>query len=139
MSGDFTAPTPELVAAFEMRLTRAATLSVGETGTGGERAYVAVTGGSFIGEALAGRIVGGGETLLARADGVTMVEASYLIVFDGGATARGFGTGYRTASGLRVSLLFEAAQDGPVAALATRAFVAEQPQGSDIMTIFRII
>jgi hypothetical protein len=74
---------------------------------------------------------------------VTVIEASYYLAFSDGAVARCFGTGYRGGSDLaaymRLSLLFEAAEDSSVAALATRAFIAEQPAGSSAMTICRII
>jgi len=140
---DFTAPTPALQPAFRMRIERGAALSVGTVATGGERLYLPVTGGAFEGEGLRGRLAGGGETLLARADGVTMVEASYLIAFPGGMVARAFGSGYRTGGadfrGLRLPLYFEVAQDGALAALATSAFIAAQGEDDDVMTIHRII
>lgn len=143
MTQNLQAPIPGLAPAFDMKLKRGEPISVGEIATGGRRSYVPVIGGAFEGEGLSGTVHGGGETLLERADGVTMVEASYYIAFADGTVARCFGTGYRTKgetfAGARLSLLFEAAEDGSVAALATRAFIAEQAEGSETMTINRII
>jgi hypothetical protein len=142
MREPFDAPIPFLTPAFALALDRAAPVTLGAIATGGVRALVSVTGGCFSGDGFEGRIVGGSELSLARADGVTAVEASYLIDLGGGALARCHGQGYRTAgpdfAGLRLALQFEAAQDGPGAALATRAFVAEQAEGSAILTVCRI-
>ncbi|MBN8831392.1 MAG: DUF3237 family protein [Sphingomonadales bacterium] len=133
------APTPDLLPAFTMRIERAAPIVVGAIATGGARHHVPVASGTFEGEGLAGNLVGGGETLLERADGVTVIEASYYIAFTDGAVARCFGTGYRTGALTRLSLLFEAAEESSVAPLATRAFIAEQQEGSPTMTICRIV
>ncbi len=142
MSEDPDARVPGLAEAFIMTPERGAPVVVGEIATGGRRSHAPVTGGRFVGEGLSGVLVGGSEMLLERADGVTVVEASYYIAFADGAVARCFGTGYRTAgqpfAGTRLSLLFEAAENGSLAALATRAFIAEQPEGGDAMTICRI-
>jgi hypothetical protein len=135
--------TPGLVKAFSMHIASGPSVVVGAIATGGARTYCPITGGTFEGEGHDGRIVGGSETLLRRADGVTMVEASYYIAFADGAVTRAFGTGYRTegdpVDGLRVSLLFEATEESEVADLATRAFIAERATGSATMTIYRII
>ena len=145
MTETFTAPTPGLVHAFDLIVERGRPVIVGDIATGGRRSHVPVCGGTFEGEGLSGRLIGGGETLLERADGVTAIEASYYIAFANGAVARCFGTGYRTAdSGMRLALLFEAAKGSSVAALATRSFVAEQAPGSSpgagaILSISRII
>lgn len=142
MEQDFSAPEPGLAHAFDMRVERGPPVEVGLIATGGRRRQVPVTGGSFVGGGLAGTLVGGAETLLERADGVTMVEASYYIAFAGGAVARCFGNGYLTRrdgfAGTRLALLFEAEEGGPVAELATRAFLAEQPEGAAVTTILRI-
>lgn len=136
--GDFSAPAPGLTHAFDMKVERGDPVDIGLTATGGKRSQVSVTGGSFIGGGLNGTLVGGSELMLERADGVTVVEANYYIAFANGAAARCFGTGYRTAGGMRLSLLFEAAEGGPVAELATRAFLAEWPDGAGVTTIARI-
>ena len=112
-------------------------------GSGGDFPLVQSDGsGRFRGEGLTGSVVAGGETLLQRADGVVVVEANYYIRFADGAVARCFGRGYRTMSGeftgLRLSLLFEAAGDGSVAMLTTRVYVAEQPEAGAVLTISRI-
>lgn len=136
------APVPGLACAFELTLLRDTPVIVGTTPTGGQRSHVPVIGGRFRGEGLTGSVVAGGETLLQRADGVVVVEANYYIRFADGAVARCFGRGYRTISGeftgLRLSLLFEAAGDGSVAMLATRVYVAEQPEAGAVLTISRI-
>lgn len=143
MTQELEAPTPGFAHAFDMTMERADPVTVGDIATGGRRIYVPLAGGLFEGEGLSGRLVTGGEMLLQRADGVTVVEASYYIAFADGAVARCFGNGYRTRdgdfAGMRLSLLFEAAEGGSVAALATRAFVAEQPDGSATLSISRII
>lgn len=129
---------PVLVPAFALRLERAGSIVIGQVTTGGQRSQIAITGGSFAGEGLSGTVVGGSETLLARGDGVTVVEASYLVSFGTAGTVRAHGTGYRTSAGLRLSLLFEADAAGPLAALTTRAYLAEQPVGEAELTIARI-
>jgi len=143
MTDDLTAPVPGLAPAFAMRIERGEPVRVGAIATGGRRSHVSVTGGSFTGEGLSGTLTGGSETLLERTDGVTMIEVVYYITFSDGAVARCFGTGYRTApphfGGTRLSLLFEAAETGSVAALATRAFMAEQVDGDALVSINRII
>jgi hypothetical protein len=143
MTTDLQAPTPDLVKAFDMTLERAAPLAVGAIATGGHRTSIAVTGGLFEGEGLRGQLVGGTELLLRRGDGIGVVEASYLIAFADGRVVRAFGTGYHIDEhdfrGMRLSLLFEAAEDGPFAPLATRAFVGEVIAGSESMTIYRIV
>lgn len=136
--GDFSAPAPGLAHAFAMKAERGEPVDIGLTATGGRRSQVPVIGGSFVGSGLNGTLVGGSELLLERADGVTVIEANYYIAFTNGAAARCFGTGYRTGGGTRLSLLFEAAEGGPVAELATRAFLAELPDGAGVTTIARI-
>lgn len=142
MADDFTAPSPGFDHAFDAIIEREAPVTVGSIATGGRRIYRPIKGGSIEGSGFSGTFVGGGETLLERADGVIDVEASYYIAFANGAAARCFGKGYITRgdrfSGLRLALLFEAAEDGPAAELATRAFMAEQAQGSRLMQIARI-
>lgn len=137
------APTPGLADAFELLLIRGTPIDVGAIATGGRRSHVPVTGGTFVGEGLAGEVRGGGELQLARNDGVITVEANYYIAFADGAVARCFGTGYRTNSaeftGMRLSLLFEAAEDTSVASLATRAFLAEQKGDEARLAISRIV
>lgn len=143
MAEQLDAPTPGFAHAFDMIVEYGTPVEVGVIATGGARRYRPLIGGTFAGEGLSGQLSGGGDTLLERADGVTMVEASYYISFADGATARCFGTGYRTSDGsfvgTRLSLLFEAAEGSSVAALATRAFVGEQADGSLLLSISRII
>ena len=143
MTDSFAAPEPGFAPAFRMTPLRAAPVTVGEIATGGRRSYISVGGGTFEGDGLEGRLVGGGEMHLLRADGVTVVEASYYVAFSDGSFARCFGNGYRTSApdfaGLRLALLFEAAEESSVAHLARLAFVAEQPEGSPVLNIERIV
>lgn len=135
----FTAPTPSLTAAFDLHLQRAAPIVVGRIGTGGVRSHVTVIGGRLEGRPEGGEIIGGSETRLKRADGVTLVEAAYLIRLACGATVRGHGTGYEEAGGaLRLSLLFETPQEGAVPDAFGRAYVGEQATDSRVMTLHRI-
>ncbi|HWJ70743.1 MAG TPA: DUF3237 family protein [Sphingobium sp.] len=143
MTEPLDAPTPGFAHAFDMIVEHGAPMEIGVIATGGARRYRPVTGGTLAGEGLCGQLTGGGEMLLERADGATMVEASYYIRFADGAVARCFGTGYHTPDGpfvgTRLSLLFEAAEGSSVAALATRAFVGEQADGNPLLSISRII
>jgi hypothetical protein len=142
MSPDFQAPTPHLVHVFNMVVDRANAISVGSIATGGRRTYVPVSGGRFEGEGLSGTLVSGGELLLERADGVTMIEASYYIAFPEGTVIRCSGTGYRTSdagfSGMRLALLFEAPEASSLSELVARAFLAEEPEGTGTMSLSRI-
>lgn len=137
------APIPDLAHAFDMVVERGAPVKVGKLASGGTRTYLPVSSGRFIGEGMAGTLVGGGETLFQRADGVTVVEAVYYVQSQDGWAARAFGNGYQTIDGnfigTRMTLLFEADEDGPLAHLATSAFVAEQIPGSATVAISRII
>ncbi|NBC37434.1 DUF3237 family protein [Novosphingobium sp. FSY-8] len=138
---DCTAPTPFLTPAYRLWLDRAAPATIGTIATGGLRRITTMRDGHLSGDGLDARLVSGSETELTRANGLTIVEASYVLDC-GGTLLRAFGTGFRKSaedfSGLRLSLLFEAAQDGPLAHLATRAFVAEQADGDDTLSIHRI-
>lgn len=140
---EFHAPSPGLVHVFDMSVERGAPLVVGRLGIGGKRTYLPVLGGSIVGEGLMGNLVGGGETLFDRDDGVTVVEAVYYIEDTAGWTARAFGNGYRTSDGdfvgTRTTLLFEADEDGPMAHLTEAAFVAEQLPGGRLISISRIV
>jgi len=126
-----------------MEVERGKPVEVGQLAIGGRRSHIPVIGGRFTGEGMTGRLVGGGETLFARADGVTVVEAVYYIESAAGWLARAFGNGYRTTDGdfigTRMTLLFEADQDGPLAHLAASAFLAEQLPGSPLVSISRIV
>ncbi|OJW59806.1 MAG: hypothetical protein BGO57_04995 [Sphingomonadales bacterium 63-6] len=142
MTQETAAPTPGLVAAFTLETAFGPTLDVGKLPIGGERSHWPVSGGRFHGEGLEAQVKGGAETRFARADGVTVVEASYYIEAEG-TLARAFGTGYLTTDGefqgTRLTLLFEAEADGPLAHLAGAAYVAERPAGAAALAIHRIV
>ena len=133
---------PGLAPAFEMTVGRGTAMEVGQLAIGGKRVYCPVTGGSFSGDGVSGEIVGGGETLFERANGVSVVEAVYYLRSATGWTTRMFGNGYHTTGGdfvgLRMSLLFEADEQGALAHLAAEAFVAEQADGAAVLTVSRI-
>lgn len=130
-------PIPGLAPAFELAVERGAAVDIGALAIGGRRVQVPVTGGTASGE-LAGSLVGGADILFERADGVTVVEASYYLRSADGAAVRVFGQGYRTASGTRLSLLVEAAVDGPLAALSAAVFVAEALPGEALLAVMRV-
>ena len=69
---------------MEARVTIAPVLSVGVT-PGGERRIVLITGGTFEGPGLRGRVVpGGADWQIVRTDGVTELEARYTLETDAG-------------------------------------------------------
>ncbi|WP_336980847.1 DUF3237 family protein [Altererythrobacter fulvus] len=142
MAQESAAPMPGLVPAFRLAVDFGPSLEVGQLPIGGVRSHWPVTGGHLSGEGLEARIAGGGETRFARADGVTVVEASYYIEA-AGALARAFGTGYLTTdgdfTGTRLTLLFEGEVDGPLAHLAGAAYVAEREAGGTTLAIHRIV
>jgi hypothetical protein len=62
----------------------------------GERRMVAITGGTFAGPQLAGRIEpGGADWQIVRADGALDIDARYAMRTDGGALIRVVSQGYR--------------------------------------------
>jgi len=136
-------PTPGVSPAFELLIERSPIIDVGQLGIGGRRTFRPVSGGWFRGGTISALVTGGGEMLFQRQAGPSVVEASYYIMASGGASARLFGNGYEGLSkgfdGLRLSLLIEADEQGPLAHLTQTAFVAEQVSGSNVLTIFRII
>ena len=73
---------PELELAFEARATLAAPLVLGPTPQGARR-VIPITGGTFSGAAMQGVILpGGADWQFQRADGVTVLEARYLLRTD---------------------------------------------------------
>ncbi len=73
---------PDLELAFEARATLAAPLVLGPTPEGTRR-VIPITGGTFSGAALKGVILpGGADWQYQRADGVTVLEARYLLRTD---------------------------------------------------------
>ncbi len=70
---------PDLELAFEARATLAAPLVVGQTPQGARR-VIPITGGEFSGPTMRGVILpGGADWQYQRADGVTVLEAQYLL------------------------------------------------------------
>jgi hypothetical protein len=62
----------------------------------GERRVVAITGGTFEGPRLAGRIEpGGADWQIVRADGALDIDARYVMLTDAGARIRVVSQGYR--------------------------------------------
>ena len=131
-------PVPGLAPAFALTIERGAPVDVGALAVGGRRVHVPVTGGTAAGE-LAGELVGGAETLFERADGVTVAEASYYLRDADGVAARIVGQGYRTAEHTRLTLMVEAAADGPLAPFSAAVFVGEALPGAARLTVRRVI
>lgn len=76
-------PTFELI--FSARVTVAAPHDLGDVAKGGRR-MVAITGGEFAGPGIRGAVLpGGADWQILRTDGVTELEAHYLLRTDDGA------------------------------------------------------
>ncbi|HWW66151.1 MAG TPA: DUF3237 family protein [Sphingomonadaceae bacterium] len=137
------APTPALAERFLLEVAVTTPIVVGTLATGGVREYHAACDGRLHGEGLEGTVIGGGETLLRRPDGIGVLEANFLVQTADGAILRIIGTGYRTQegpfTGTRMTIVFEVDEAGPHAPLSTRAYVAERPSGSDRYTIAEIV
>ncbi|HEX7712131.1 MAG TPA: DUF3237 family protein [Sphingomonadaceae bacterium] len=142
MTPDDQTPVPGLIHAFDLSVERGTAIEIGKLASGGRRAHVPITGGIVEGSELSAVLVGGSEAVLERGDGVAVVEVNYLIRAADGATARAFGHGYRTDAGdfagTRLSLLFEADEDGSLAHLVRAAFLAEALPGNARLTVMRI-
>jgi Protein of unknown function (DUF3237) len=77
-------PAPQLEFAFEVRAEVADPTVVGQT-PGGLRRIVDITGGTFEGPRLRGKLLpGGADWQLIRADGFTEIDARYTLETDGG-------------------------------------------------------
>jgi hypothetical protein len=75
---------PDLELAFQAHATLSAPIIVGATPEGARR-VIPITGGSFSGAAMQGVILAGGaDWQYQRADGVTVLEARYLLRTDDG-------------------------------------------------------
>lgn len=142
MAVDDQTPVPNLVHAFDLFVERCAPVVVGRLAAGGRRTHVSIGGGKVAGSELTGVLLGGSETTLDRDNSVTVIEASYLIRAEDGSIARAVGQGYRTAggdfSGTRLSLLFEVDENGSLAHLARRAFIAEAGSDEADLAVMRI-
>jgi hypothetical protein len=93
-----TRPAPGLDFAFEVRVTVAPPLELGQTPIG-RRRIIDITGGSVVGPRLSGRILpGGADWLVARPDGTAFVDARYTIEADDGGLIFVHNTGYRHAA-----------------------------------------
>ncbi len=78
-------PTPGVEFALEAIVTLAAAQTPGVTPYG-KRNRVPITGGTFRGPRISGKVLSGGaDWQLTRADGVTAIEADYMIQADDGA------------------------------------------------------
>ena len=137
MAGPDDMPTPGLEPAFTLAAPLGSPVVIGRLATGGRRVYVPLAQGRFSGEGIEAEVMSGGETWLERPDGVTVVEASILVRTAAGDVLRLIGTGYRV-DRTRMTIVFEADEDGPHAALTTRAFVAERTADGDLLAIERI-
>ncbi|MCM3879875.1 MAG: DUF3237 domain-containing protein [Vicinamibacterales bacterium] len=85
VTADESGPTAHTRFAFEVRVTVATPLVVGEA-SHGLRRVVAITGGTFEGPRIRGRVVpGGADWQFVRPDGVLSVEAMYTLEASEGA------------------------------------------------------
>jgi hypothetical protein len=79
-----TPPAPGLVFAFELRATVAAPVVIGQV-PGGTRRIVAITGGTFEGPGIKGKVVpGGADWQMIRADGFSELDTRYSLETDKG-------------------------------------------------------
>lgn len=77
-------PAPGLVFAFELRATVAAPTELGQVASG-RRRIVEITGGTFEGPAVKGKVrPGGADWQIVRADGFTELDTRYTIETDKG-------------------------------------------------------
>ena len=158
-AGDEPAPAARTRFAFEARVTVATPLVVGEA-PHGVRRIVAITGGSFEGPRIGGRVVpGGADWQFVRPDGVLSVEAKYTLEASDGAlimvTNRGMRHGppeviQKLARGeavdpssyyFRTAAEFEVALDSPHAWLNRAMFigVAERQAGAAIIRFHEVL
>jgi hypothetical protein len=80
---------------FDVQVELAEVLSLGRTPLG-ERRIINITGGSFAGERLSGRVLpGGADWQVIRADGVAELDARYTLETDDGALIYVRNHGYR--------------------------------------------
>jgi len=78
-------PSPELELAFEVAVEVATPLDLGATAMG-QRRIIQITGGSFEGPGLKGRVLpGGADWQIVRADGTAELDARYTLQTDQGA------------------------------------------------------
>ncbi len=77
-------PTPKLEYAFTVRATLEPPLVIGQ-GPEGLRRFVPITGGTFAGPLLKGKVVpGSGDWQVVRADGVLFADARYTLEAESG-------------------------------------------------------
>lgn len=136
-------PVPGLEEAFRFHMEFGLSAEVGRLATGGRRSILPLVAGRVEGERLQARLLSGSETHLSRLDGVTTIEAVYVVQAEDGSVIRILGTGCRAErsgfDGVRMTIVFEVDEGAAHAWLATRAFVAERATGADTLTIAQII
>jgi hypothetical protein len=136
-------PIPALEEVLVVALELGPPLTIGRLATGGVRAIQPVVGGIVEDGSGIGIVAGGLETRLKRKDGVTAIEANYLLVMHDGTPIRAHGTGYFTQDenfeGTRMSVVFEVDEGSAHAWLATRAFIGERPAGTSALRIAKIV
>ncbi len=77
-------PVPKLTFAFEVRATVGAPMEVGQV-TQGRRRIVPITGGTFEGPNIRGKVMNGGaDWQIIRADGFTELDTRYTLETDNG-------------------------------------------------------
>ena len=91
--------TPELEFAFEAHVRLGAPLELGAIHSGVERRIIPITGGTFEGPAIKGRVLAGGaDWQIVRPDGTAELDARYTLQTDTGALISVVNQGLRTGS-----------------------------------------
>jgi Protein of unknown function (DUF3237) len=149
---DVSVTPPQLQFAFEIR-ARVGAPQRGGVGRLGERVHVPIGGGTVQGPRLNGQVMpGGGDWLLLRADGASVVEAHYSIRADDGTPIYVHNRGLRVSSRavlerlqrgepvaddemyFRSTPVFDA-PDGPHGWLSDRLFVARLARAGDAVVV----
>jgi hypothetical protein len=142
-------PTPGVEFVYEALVTLDATTPVGQTPLG-KRNRMPISGGSFKGPRIAGKVLAGGmDWQLIREDGFTMIEADYMMQADDGALIRVINKGLVGAAPgqgfyARTTPWFEA-PNGPHVWLNQAVFVGTvgpapgQPASTVKIRVFKIV
>jgi hypothetical protein len=75
---------PKLDAAFDLHLELSKPIDVGQTGTGSVRRVVSVLGGTLQGSGLKGKILPGADYQIIHPDGLTEIDAHYVVQMENG-------------------------------------------------------
>lgn len=132
--------SPKLEYAFELKVTCSAPYSVGQT-SHGERVVIPITGGTFEGPSIKGKVIGGGADyqLVDRKNGRTELEAIYSIQTDDGVFIHvrnvGILIGRQNEFYFRTVPKFEAPQDSKYNWLNDAIFICEPQATKDYISL----